>query len=78
MGLSPFYDSVFYLFITLCNKFHEVHLGNLYMTTNFSHLSYTHHNPVTVQRVCRTDGWGITTEVLQTEFHDKKPVDRVQ
>ena len=39
MGFSPFNACVFSLFITLHNKFHEVHLNNLFMSANFSHLS---------------------------------------
>ena len=59
MGLSPFYARVFSLFLTICNKLHEVHLHNLYMSAKFAHLSYTHQNCVKVQGVCRTGGQGI-------------------
>ena len=38
MGLSPLHDHIFYLFLTLRNKFHEVRLENIYMSTKFAHL----------------------------------------
>ena len=56
MQLSLFQDCVFSLFLTLCNKFHEVHLDNLYMSANFVHPFYTHQNRVKVQGVRQTGG----------------------
>ena len=54
MGLSSLHASIFSLFITLCDKFHEVHLDYLYMSTKCAHLLYTHQNPVKMQGVCQT------------------------
>ena len=48
MGFSPLHACVFYLFLTLRNKFLEVHLDNLYTSARFAHPSYTHHNCVEV------------------------------
>ena len=49
MGIPILRDCVCYSFMTLFNKFHEVHLDNIYMSTKCVHLSYTHHNCVKVQ-----------------------------
>ena len=72
VGLAPLHTCVFYLFITLHNEFHEVHLNNVYMSAKFAHPPYTHHNCVKVQGFCRTSCQGITREVLQTELHYKE------
>ena len=77
MGILPLHDRVFLLFITLCNKFHEVHLDNIYMSAKFAHLSYTHYDCVKVQGFCQTGDWEIPREVLKTELHYFKAVDRV-
>ena len=78
MGLSPLHARVFYLFLTLRNKFHEVHLNNIYMSANILHLSYNHQNYVKVKGVCKTGGRGIPREVLPNEFHYEKAVDWVR
>ena len=53
-----------FLFITLCNKFHEFNLDNLYMSEKCVHLSYMHQNCVKIQGFCITGGQGIPREVL--------------
>ena len=68
------YMLVFLLFITLRNKFHGVHLNNLYMSAKFAHHSYTHQNCVKVHGVFLTSGWVIIRGVLQNKLHDKKAV----
>ena len=78
MGISTFYYHVFFLFLTFRIKFHEVHLDNLYISSKFMHLSYTKHNCVKMQDVCRTDGWGIPREAFKNDFHDNKTEDRVR
>ena len=78
MGISTFHDNVFSLFLTFCNKFHEVHLDNIYISSKFAHLSYTHHNCVKVKGVCQTGSRGIPIEALKTKFHDNKTEDRVR
>ena len=78
MGLSPFHARVFSLFLTLHNKFHEVHIDNIYKSAKFAHITYTHHNCVKVRGVYQTGGWGIPREVFQTELHGKKSVDQVR
>ena len=70
MVLSPLYDRVFYLFLTLSDKFHHVHLDNLYMSAKCVCLSYTHQNLVKVKGFCQTVCWA--------KFHYKKPVDWVR
>ena len=77
MRISPLRAHVFSLFITLCNKFHEFHLDNHYMSTKCVHLSYTQHNCVKVQGVCPTRCLVIPSEVLQTKLYNKKASDRV-
>ena len=72
MGVSPLHACVFYLFLTLHNKFHEVHLDNLYTSSRFAHPSYTDHNCVEVQGVCQTGGWGIPMEVLKLSSNIRK------
>ena len=59
MGVLPLHASVFPLFVTLRNKFNEVHINNIYMSAKYAHLSYTHHNGVKLQGVCQTGGWEI-------------------
>ena len=78
MGLSDLHDRVSSLFIKNCNKFHDVHLGNLYMSAKSAHPFYTHHNCVNIKGGCRTVVIGIHREVLQNKFHDKKEADRVR
>ena len=68
MGISPLHARIFYLFITLCNNFHEVHLDNLYMSTIFAYFSYTHNNCVKLQGVYKTGDLVILRELLQTDF----------
>ena len=65
----------FSLFITLGNKFHEIHLDNLYMSAKFAHLSSNRKNCVRVQGVCQTGGQSIPRELLQTELQDVKLLD---
>ena len=55
-GISPLHACVFSLFLTLCNIFHKVLLDNIYMSLKFEHLSYTQHNCVKVEGVCKTVG----------------------
>ena len=78
MRLVPLHARVLSLFVTLYNKFHEVHLDNIYMSANFAHFYYTHQNCVKVWGVCQTGGRVIPREVYQTEFHDKEAADRVR
>ena len=75
MGLSPLRACVFSLFLTLRNKFHEVHLDNIYMSAKLLHLSYIHHNFVKVKGVYQNYGQVIPKELFQTELHDKKAAD---
>ena len=77
MVLSPLYACVVSLFLTICNKFYEVHLDNFYMSAKCSHLSHTHRNCVKLQEVYRTGVWVIPKEVLQNELHDNKTVGRI-
>ena len=63
-GTSTFTLFYFSLFLTLQNTFHESHLDNLYMSAEFSYLSYTHHNCVKVQGVCQIGDWLIPRELL--------------
>ena len=49
VGFSTVYARVFFLFLPLFNKRHEVHIDNIYLSVKFAHLSYTHHNCVKVQ-----------------------------
>ena len=72
MGISTLYARVIYLFLSICNKLHEVHLDNIYMSAKFAQLSYTHNNCVKVQGLCRTGSRLIPREVLQTDFQNKK------
>ena len=50
--LSHLHACVFSLFLTIHNKFNEVHLDNLYMSAKFVHILYTHNNCVNVEGVC--------------------------
>ena len=68
LGLLPLHACAFYLFLTLQNKYHEVHLDNLYRSIKFAHLLYTHKNCVKVQGVCLTDGQVIPRGVLYNGF----------
>ena len=77
-GLSTLHANVFSLFLTLCNKFHDVHINNIYINAKFAHLLYTIKNRVKVQGVCQTGDWGILREAFQTELHDKKSADQLQ
>ena len=78
MGISPSHAHVFYLFLTLSNKFHEVHLNNIYMSKKFENLSYTHHNCVKVQGYVEMAVREYQGKYCKPELHDKKSVDRVR
>ena len=64
MGLSPLYACIFYLVLTVCNKFHKVHLENLYNSAKCVHLLYTHNNCIMVQGFCQNGSWVIPRGVL--------------
>ena len=66
-----------FLFLTLRNKFQEIHLDNIYMSAEFAHLSYTYQIRVKVQGVCQNGGQGIPRELFQTDFQEKKEVDQI-
>ena len=72
MGFPPLHYRAFSLFPKICNKFHEVHLDNIYLSAKNFHLSYTHQSCVKVQGVYQTDGRVIPSEVSQTKCLDKK------
>ena len=78
MVFSPLRARVFYLFLTVHNKFHEVHLDNIHMSAKCGHLSCTPHNCVKGHGVCQNGGQGIPRRVFQTDLHDKKAVDEVR
>ena len=77
-GTFNFTCSFFSLFITLQNKFHEINLNNLYMSSKFSHIYYSHHNRVKSQGVYWTGIQGIPREASKTYLNDNKTVYWIQ
>ena len=51
IGISLLNDYVFYLLLTIDDKFHEVHLNTFYIRSKIAHIFYTHQNRVNVQGV---------------------------
>ena len=76
MVLSPLHANLFSFFLTLRNKFYEVHLDNIYMSTKYAYLSYTYQNCVKVKGIYKARGCSIPIELFKTKFHDKKVADQ--